>query len=104
LTRLTRTGIDFVFSTECLTAFEELKRRLVEAPILSHYYPHRESKLETDASDGVVAGVLSQKGDDEEWHPIAYFSKTMTPAELNYQVHDKEMLAIVKSLNYRTAS
>lgn len=52
--------------------------------------------LETDASDGVVAGVLSQKHGDD-WLPVAFFSKTMAPAELNYAVYDKEMLAIVRS-------
>ena len=51
--------------------------------------------LETDASDGVVAGILSQLHPDGEWHPTAYFSKTMAPAECNYEIHDKEMLAII---------
>ena len=58
--------------------------------------------IETDASDGVIAGVLSQQH-DEDWFPVAYFSKTMLPAELNYAVHDKEMLAIVRSFsNWRS--
>jgi hypothetical protein len=43
------------------------------------------------------AGVLSQKHDND-WLPVAFFSKTMNPAECNYQIHDKEMLAIVRSL------
>ena len=55
--------------------------------------------LETDASDGVVAGILSQLHPDGEWHPVAFFSKTMAPAECNYEVHDKEMLAIIRSLS-----
>ena len=53
--------------------------------------------LETNASDGVVASVYSQKQTDGEWHPIAYYSKTMVDAELNYPIHDKEMLAIISS-------
>jgi transposase InsO family protein len=56
--------------------------------------------VETDASDGVVAGVLSQKQPDGEWHPVAYYSKTMIDAELNYPIHDKEMLAIVSSFQH----
>ena len=57
--------------------------------------------METDASDGVVAGVLSQRKDDTDpWRPVGYFSKTMLPAELNYQIHDKEMLAIVKNFQH----
>jgi transposase InsO family protein len=55
--------------------------------------------IETDASDGVVAGIFSQLHPDGEWYPVAYFSKTMAPAECNYEIHDKEMLAIVKSLD-----
>jgi hypothetical protein len=54
--------------------------------------------IETDASDGVIAAILSQKQLDGTWHPTAFFSKTMLPAECNYPIHDKEMLAIVKSL------
>jgi hypothetical protein len=51
--------------------------------------------LEIDASDGVIAGILSQLHLDGEWHPVAYFSKTMAPTKYNYEIYDKEMLAIV---------
>jgi hypothetical protein len=51
--------------------------------------------METDASDRVVAGVLLQLESDSYWHPVAFFSKTMLQAELNYYIYDKEMLAIV---------
>jgi transposase InsO family protein len=54
--------------------------------------------LETDASDGVVVAILSQLHPDGEWYPVGYFSKTMAPTELNYPIHDKEMLAIVRAL------
>ena len=53
--------------------------------------------LETDALDGVIAGVYSQKQLDGEWYPIAYYLKTIVDAELNYLIHDKEMLAIILS-------
>ena len=53
--------------------------------------------METDASDGVVAGVLSQKH-GEYWHPVAYYSKSMSDNERNYEIHDKEMLAIIRAL------
>jgi len=99
LTRLTHIGVEFDFDDACQSAFERLKSCLIEAPVLAHYDPTRQSRLETDASDGVVAGVLSQLGDDRFWHPVAFFSKTMAPAELNYEIHDKEMLAIVRSLS-----
>jgi hypothetical protein len=59
LVRLTKKNSDFLFIDECLGAFEELKQCLVTAPVLSHYNPEKETILETDASDGVLAGVLS---------------------------------------------
>ena len=98
LVRLTKTGIPFQFGPECWDAFEELKARLISASILRHYDPELQSMIETDASDGVIAGVFSQQHSDGNWYPVAYFSKTMEPAECNYGIHDKEMLAIVKSL------
>ena len=54
--------------------------------------------VETDTSDEVLGGVFLQLQPNQEWHPVAYYSKTMIPAEINYQIHDKEMLAIVRAL------
>lgn len=51
----------------------------------------------TDASDGVVTGVLSQVQLNSEIHSVAFFSKSMIPTEYNYPIYDKEMLAIVRS-------
>jgi len=66
--------------------------------VLCHYQPERSTRVETDASDGVVAAVLSQCCEDNKWHPVAFYSATMMPAERNYDIHDKEMLAIIKAL------
>ena len=72
---------------------------MLSAPILQHYDLELPTMVETDASNGVVAGVLSQQNlETKLWHPIAFFSKTMQPTELNYDIHDKEMLAIILSL------
>lgn len=58
--------------------------------------------METDASDGIVAGVISQMGSDSLQYPVRYFSKVIQLAELNYEIYNKEMLAIVRSLaNWR---
>ena len=54
--------------------------------------------VKTDASNGVVAGILSQQHFNTEWYPVAYFSKTIALTECNYEIHDKEMLAIIRSL------
>ena len=100
LNRLTRKDQPFHFDAMCMQAFKELKKRLVSAPLLAHFDPERPSMLETDASDGAIAGVFSQKQPDGEWHPVAYYSKTMIDAELNYHIHDKEMLAIISSFQH----
>ena len=53
--------------------------------------------LKTDALNSVIAGVYSQKQLDREWHPIAYYLKTIVDTELNYLIYNKEMLAIILS-------
>jgi hypothetical protein len=75
-----------------------LKKRLTSSPILGHYDLERESMLKTDALDEVVAGILSQRGRDQLWHLVAYFSKSIALAECNYEIHDKELLAIIRAL------
>ena len=99
LVRLTRQDTPFVFDSECHEAFQELKERLLSTPVLRHYDPELETMLETDASDGVVAGILSQLHPDGEWHPVIFFSKIIASAEYNYEVHDKEILVIIRSLS-----
>ncbi len=97
MVNLTRTGVKFIWTQAYQDSFLKLKAMLTSAPILQHYSEDLETCIKTDASDGVVAGVLSQKH-REHWLLVAFFSKTMNPAEYNYQIHDKEMLAIIKSL------
>ena len=86
-----------MWDNRCQKAFEELKRRLTNAPVLYHYQPELETRLETDASDRVVVGVLTQQH-GKDWHPVAFYSKSMSDAEWNYEIHDKEMLAIIWAL------
>jgi hypothetical protein len=95
LTQLTQKDRPFDFDDSCRKAFTDLQNALTTAPVLEHYSPEREAMLETDASDGVVSGILSQKQRDDLWRLIAYFSKTINSAECNYPIHDKELLAIV---------
>jgi len=66
-------------------------------PVLS--LPRREGKfkVETDVSEHAIRGVLPQK-QDRKWKPIAFLSRTMQPAERNYKIYDKELLAIVEAL------
>jgi hypothetical protein len=63
-----------------------------------HFDHEREVIIETDASDYVSAGVLSQRDDEGILHPVAYYSKKHSPAECNYDIYDKELMAIIKAL------
>ena len=87
----------FEWNQACQQAFKDLKCAFTTAPVLAHYDLLLETWVETNASDFVVAGVLSQMHDGEVLKPVAYFSKKMTPAECNYMIYDKKLLAIVKS-------
>jgi hypothetical protein len=73
-----------------------MKKRIIEAPVLSYFSPELETFLESDSSDYVSAGILSQKGGDGHIRPVAYFSKTLSSAECNYEIYDKELLAIIR--------
>ena len=85
----------FVFNNDCLEAFKELKNQFISSLILCYYNLDFKLILEIDAFNRVVAGILLQLYLDGEWYPIAFFLKTMDPAECNYKVYDKEMLTII---------
>ena len=75
-------------------AFQEIKRRFQIAPLLRHYDPDLETRVETDASGRGMGGVLSQQIQGK-WHPIAFYSKKFSSEETRYVTGDQEMLAIV---------
>jgi len=82
-------------SDEALGAFEELKRRLTEAPILA--LPRRQGTytLDTDASAGQVGAVLVQEQPDQFTRLVGYWSGSLNAAELNYSTTERECLAVV---------
>ena len=57
--------------------------------------PDKELYIESDVLDEATGATISQKDDEGHLHPIAYMSRKFTPAELNYQIYDKELMAIV---------
>jgi len=95
ITYLLKKNVDFIWSNDAQHAFEYLKRKFTTAPILRHFDPSRPSIIETDASDFAIACIISQKDDSNILHPIAFYSRKLTPAEVNYEIYDKEMLAII---------
>jgi hypothetical protein len=97
LTQLTKKGKLFVWFEEPDMAFENLKKAFTSAPILAHVDPEKPFILEADASDFALGSILSQQGNDEKLHPVAFHSRKFDAAEINYEIHDKELLAIVDS-------
>jgi hypothetical protein len=88
----------FVWTAEAQAAFEKMKRMLTEAPVLALPRPDKPYVVATDASAFALGACLMQENDDGNLQPICYMSKKMLPAERNYPIHHKEMLAIVCAL------
>ncbi len=69
----------------------------MKEPVLKMYDSRLPSRIEIDASDLAIDACFSQRHEGM-WHLVAYLSRKLSPAEQNYDVHDKELLAIVASL------
>jgi RNase H-like domain found in reverse transcriptase len=97
LNRLTWKGIPWAFTEDCQKSFKFLKKAFTLAPILSHWVPDQPLVMETDASDCTLGANLSTFDVSGELHPVAFHSRMFSGAELNYDVHDKEILAIFEA-------
>ena len=95
LTALTGKGTPWRWGMEQENAFQALKLKFVSEPVLAQWDPDRETLLETDSSGFALGGCLLQKQEDESFKPVAYYSRKLTGAEMNYDIHDKELLAII---------
>jgi transposase InsO family protein len=96
-TKLTRKDEPWTWGQEQELLFEEIKNSFAKEPVLRIYVPSLPTKVETDASDYALGAYLAQLHPDG-WHPVAYYSRKMTPAELNYDIYNKELLGIVAAL------
>jgi len=85
------------FNSFYYDAFNSLKKAFTSALILTHWIPDAQLIVETDALDYTLAAILSIVNEDNEVHPVAFHSGTFTAVELNYDTHDKELLAIFKA-------
>lgn len=99
LTRLTSSKLLFIWSQEADAAFSKLKELFMSAPVLIHPDLSKQFIVEVDASDLRVGTVLSQcSGPAEKLQPCAFFSRRLSPAERNYDVGDRELLAVKLAL------
>jgi transposase InsO family protein len=99
LTALTGKGVPFVWGKAEEAAFVRLRDKFCRAPVLSHWDPRRPTFLETDCSGFALGGALIQECDGIR-RPVGFYSQKLNKAEINYDIHDKEMLAVVACLKF----
>lgn len=78
--------------------FDKLKKWFTMFPILVNSDLERPMRIESDASEFMTRAVLSVKGKDEKWRPCTFYSKMLNDVERNYDVHDREILSIIRAL------
>ena len=100
---LTKKGTPWHWDEPQQRAFEALKKKMCEKPILANPNPKGTFYLQTDASLSGAGVVLSQEVEGtKKRRPVAYFSCTYSPAEANYDIYEKEFLAVIKAIqNWR---
>jgi len=96
---LTRSEQVWTWSRKEQAAFEDLKTVVTTAPVLVSPQESDSFQIEANSSDFATGVVLSQQSTtDGKWHPIAFYSKSLSSMERNYEIHDKKMLAIIRGL------
>ena len=78
--------------------FRELKERFTKEPVLAVPDLDKKMRMEVNASDYTMGGVLSIECKDRKWSPVDFLSKSLNETERNYKIHDKEMLAVIRGL------
>ena len=96
---LTRKGIPWNFTDAAWKSFQALKSTFTSAPVLTHWVPDKPIIIETDASNYALGAILSIQTDSGKIHPMAFHSHTFSAPELNYDTHDKELLAIFEAFH-----
>ena len=77
----------------------ELKGKYIDPLVLTIFRIGEPVRIETDASDLAIGACLLQQVEGK-WHPVAFYSRKMTGPEQNYDIHDKELLAVICALQY----
>ena len=98
LSSLTRKEKAWEWGDKQQEAFETLKEAMITEPILQHFNPEQPVTIKMDASDYTIGAICSQPNEKGILHPKAYYSRKLKDSEHNYDIHDKELLAIVDAL------
>ena len=91
-------NIPWKFNSSCYDAFNSLKKIFIFASILTHWIPNVQLIMKTDALDYTLVAIFSIVNEENEVHLVTFHSYTFTVAELNYDIYNKELLAIFKAL------
>ena len=100
LTQLTCKDTPWKFTNDCCSAFNLLKKAFTSTLILTHWVPNAPLVVETDALDYAIASILSIIGTNSELLPVTYYLRILSTPELNYDTHDKELLAIFEAFKH----
>ncbi len=100
LNELTKKDVPWEWTDEREEAFQTLKRLICEEPVLLMPQLERPFELEVDTSNYAISATLNQRDELDRWHPVAYYSTTLSEMERNYDIYDKELLAVIKSLRH----
>jgi len=95
---LTRKDEKWQWGDEQQKAFDKLKKIFTSKPVLAAPDLDKEFRVEADTSNYATRGVLSMKCSDKKWRPVTFISKSLSDTEQNYEIYDKEMLAVVRCL------
>ena len=98
LTRVTKKDEPFGWKLEQQMAFVNMVTTLTKAPASRYFDYQSDEIINMNDLECVSPGVLAQQDDERVLHPVAYFSKKRTPAECNYDIYGKELLAIIMGL------
>jgi hypothetical protein len=100
LNRLLRKGENFRIGPEEEEAMKQLQEKATTAPTLAFFHPERETILETDASNEALGAALFQIDEQGRQQPVGFFSKTLSSAETAYPIQDREMLAVIRGVEF----
>ena len=95
---LTKKEKQWNWSTNCQIAFDRLKEEFAKEPVLTLPDLDKPFAIATDASKDASGGILLQADSNGEWHPCSYLSQSFSPAERNYDIYDRELLAVIRGL------
>jgi hypothetical protein len=94
---LKRKDVEWCWGQSQREAFEKLKGKILDEPVLLQPNPDRPYRLECDSSGYATGAILSQQGEDGKWHPVAFHSKSLDATQRNYPIHDMELISVIRS-------